>query len=197
MSNVSFFYRERWTKLQSNYGMAGSRFSRRSELGRRFQTTFCGFWTILGQFVIGFFVWMLMATLNYITPHFFYFFRFLDDLNNIIFFMALEQFWGETSWYVGSLNGMIMVLLDKANNEFLFLQVFWIGNVDAMRYQRHLRRIKLYTDMIMIFIQYEYDMQQPRARYGRGVYNENFNILTTKKEEKAIIKGFGILCMTK
>ncbi|PKC13662.1 hypothetical protein RhiirA5_495979 [Rhizophagus irregularis] len=68
---------------------------------------------------------------------------FLDDLNNIIFFMALEQFWGETSWYVGSLNGMIMVLLDKANNEFLFLQVFWIGNVDAMRYQRHLRRIKL------------------------------------------------------
>ncbi|GET64963.1 hypothetical protein GLOIN_2v1879708 [Rhizophagus irregularis DAOM 181602=DAOM 197198] len=75
--------------------------------------------------------------------------------------------------------------------------VFWIGNVDAMRYQRHLRRIKLYTDMIMIFIQYEYDMQQPRARYGRGVYNENFNILTTKKEEKAIIKGFGILCMTK
>uniref|UniRef100_U9TSD2 Uncharacterized protein n=1 Tax=Rhizophagus irregularis (strain DAOM 181602 / DAOM 197198 / MUCL 43194) TaxID=747089 RepID=U9TSD2_RHIID len=34
MSNVSFFYRERWTKLQSNYGMAGSRFSRRSELGR-------------------------------------------------------------------------------------------------------------------------------------------------------------------
>ncbi|PKY12610.1 hypothetical protein RhiirB3_464864 [Rhizophagus irregularis] len=62
--------RERWTKLQSNYGMAGSRF--------RFLDDS---WTIRD--------------------------RFLDDLNNIIFFMALEQFWGETSWYVGSLNGFL------------------------------------------------------------------------------------------
>ncbi|CAB5361984.1 unnamed protein product [Rhizophagus irregularis] len=31
----------------------------------------------------------------------FYCFRLLDDLNNIIFFMAFEQFLGETSWFFG------------------------------------------------------------------------------------------------
>ncbi|CAB5384053.1 unnamed protein product [Rhizophagus irregularis] len=33
--------------------------------------------------------------------HLFYCFSLPDDLNNIIFFMAFEQFLGETSWFFG------------------------------------------------------------------------------------------------
>ncbi|CAB4480921.1 uncharacterized protein OCT59_029304 [Rhizophagus irregularis] len=71
MSNVSFFYRERWTKLQSNYGMAGSRFSRRSELGRNMLSIV----TIPDNF------------LRFLDDSWTIRDRFLDDLNNIIFFM--------------------------------------------------------------------------------------------------------------